>query len=137
MEHNYEAHDNAQDHVSPLIKQHPQVHCRQRWLLSGRRLWQKAWFCFRSARHIQSSSVVWWRRSLVGYAVAALFQCLIIFLFIRIFPDDAFPDIAALLVVLIIARIWGIGPGFFATFAGALFLSFFSIIPQSTEGIPW
>ena len=67
-----------------------------------------------------------WNSPVIGYA-AALFlpvalACLTWFL-LRIFPLYALPGILPLLATLVVALLWGSGPGLLATLMGALLLN--------------
>jgi len=52
-----------------------------------------------------------------------LLQILCLLLFTRVFPNSTFPDGVLLLIVLVIALVWGIAPGILATFAGMVSLN--------------
>src|SRR5579883_505888 len=130
MEHTYKAPNNFQDR---LAKRRPHIHSRLRWKTCAWQLWRMVVHCLSSVRLVRYPPVVWWRGPLVGYAVALLLQVSSPLLFIHVPPDFAFPDVVALLIVLVISLVWGIGPGLIATLSATLLLST-SIISQPAGG---
>ncbi|HLX40554.1 MAG TPA: DUF4118 domain-containing protein, partial [Ktedonobacteraceae bacterium] len=72
---------------------------------------------------------------LIGYSVAILLPLLaavLNYLFIRVFPTFAFSSLFEILGILVVALLWGIGPGLLATVVGILLLNFFFLPPPFT-----
>ncbi len=67
-----------------------------------------------------------------GYLSALLLQMLVaagLILLIKIYPNFQFSKSFALLVVLLVALAWGVGPSLFATFIGTVMLMFLALPP--------
>src|SRR2546429_6977735 len=63
----------------------------------------------------------------VGYLLAVVLQVITVtslVALIRLFPSFQFQEALLILVVLVVALTWGVGPGLLATLAGAVLLSF-------------
>ena len=72
------------------------------------------------------------RSLIVGYLAALLLQLLVataIILLMKVYPTFQFSESLALLVVLLVALTWGVGPSLLATFAGAVTLMFLALPP--------
>jgi PAS domain S-box-containing protein len=72
---------------------------------------------------------------LIGYGVAILLPVLVVmltYLFTRIFPTFAFPGALETLEILVVALLWGIGPGLLSTLVGIVLLNFFILPPPFT-----
>lgn len=73
-----------------------------------------------------------WNSLAVGYGSALLFPALAILLtwfLLHMLPMFALQGILALLTTLVVALLWGTGPGLLATLAGAVLLNFFIFHP--------
>ncbi len=66
-----------------------------------------------------------WQRPIVGYIVALVFEILVVYLMMNLFPMFRFLGMPVVLLVLIIAYVWGTGPALLATLVGVLMLVFF------------
>ncbi|MBA2393818.1 MAG: DUF4118 domain-containing protein [Ktedonobacteraceae bacterium] len=72
------------------------------------------------------------RSLVVGYFIALLLQLLvatILILLMKVYPTFQFSESLALLVVLLVALAWGVGPSLFATLVGAVMLVFLTLPP--------
>src|SRR5579859_64811 len=73
-----------------------------------------------------------WNSLAIGFGSALLFPVLTIFLtvfLIRIFPMFALQGILSLFVTLVVALLWGTGPGLLATVASTVLLNLFIFHP--------
>lgn len=83
-----------------------------------------------------------WRHPVIGYTIALLLQAIalvVCVLMLRFFPDFRFPGLVQLVVVVLVACIWGAGPSLVATLVGILLVDFFLLRPYfslSLRGIP-
>src|SRR5581483_1292388 len=130
MEHSYKAPNNFQ---KQLTKRRPHGRFSQRWKTYAQRRWQMVVHCLSSVKLVRYPSVAWWRGPLAGYVAALLLQVSSMLLFTHVLPNFAFPDVVALLIVLVVSLVWGMSPGIIATIAATLLLSPL-IISQSTGG---
>src|SRR3989440_10835553 len=73
-----------------------------------------------------------WSHPAVGYLLAVVLQVITVtslLALIRLFPSFQFQEALLILVVLVVALTWGVGPGLLATLAGAVLLIFLFLPP--------
>src|SRR5437868_5970280 len=73
-----------------------------------------------------------WSHPAVGYLLAVVLQVVTVtslVALIRLFPSFQFQEALLILVVLVVALTWGVGPGLLATLAGAVLLTFLFLPP--------
>ena len=78
------------------------------------------------------------RSPVVGYITAFLLQMLVaigIILLIKAYPSFQFSESFALLMILLVAFGWGVGPSLFATLIGTFVLIFFALPPYFSPAI--
>lgn len=74
-----------------------------------------------------------WSHPFFGYVIAVLFQFVAvttITLLVQFFPSFRFPEAPVLIVVLLVALGWGVGPSVVATVVGAALLVFLILSPD-------
>ncbi len=75
---------------------------------------------------------------LVGYLAGLVLQMLVaigLILLMKIYPAFQFTEALTLLVILLVALSWGVGPSLIATLAGAVVLAFLTLPPYFSLGI--
>src|SRR5436305_7031163 len=73
-----------------------------------------------------------WSHPAVGYLLAVMLQVITVtslVALIRLFPSFQFQEALLILVVLVVALTWGVGPGLLATLAGAVLLTLLFLPP--------
>ena len=73
-----------------------------------------------------------WSHPAVGYLLAVVLQVITVMslvALIRLFPSFQFQEALLILVVLVVALTWGVGPGLLATLAGAALLTLLLLPP--------
>src|SRR2546423_3269839 len=73
-----------------------------------------------------------WSHPAVGYLLAVVLQVITVtslVALIRLFPSFQFQEALLILVVLVVALTWGVGPGLLATLAGAALLTLLFLPP--------
>jgi len=74
-----------------------------------------------------------WSHPIFGYVIAVLFQFVavtIITLLVQFFPSFHFPEAPVLIIVLLVALCWGLGPSVVATLVGVALLVFLVLSPD-------
>lgn len=102
------------------------------------RVWQRFTMLFRSSV-FPADALPWpFAHPLAGYLVAFLLQIaagVAMVLLIGLFPSFHFPALLIILVVLIVALGWGMGPSIAATILGAVLLVFFLLPPAFSPAL--
>ncbi len=105
------------------------VHTRS-WLV---RFWERVSVWLRASTFSPEWLTAPWNHPVAGYFVAILMPVgtiILTLLLMHIFPSFAFPDVLNILAILVVALLWGIGPGVLSTLLATALLNFFILWPQ-------
>src|SRR5215472_1115011 len=97
--------------------------------------WQRIRQVMRKSAFSPNWLPVPWRFPVVGYvaAVCLIGMALLLTMLLKgVFPTFALQGLLALLVILLVALLWGTGPGLVATLVGAVLFNFFILPPPFT-----
>lgn len=85
--------------------------------------------------------IPWWRRSFPGYVFSIAFvgaMSLGVLWIQRLFPQFYIFDGLLLLVIMVVALVWGVGPALFSALLGSAVLAYLYIpLPKSLDSIAW
>lgn len=98
-----------------------------------------AWKRVRRALRVSTFSPPWlptpWSMPTIGYLAAVCLPAiavLLTILLLHLFPTFALQGVLSILAILIVALLWGTGPGLIATLLGAILLNFVLLPPSFT-----